>query len=313
MKTVKFLIILFFFAVNYFSSSAKLYADNKNSIKLEKHASQGKIVFSSFKGENWDLFMINPDGSGLIQLTNSQEEEKYPVIFPDGKKLAYATNQGEIWLREMGKESQKLGYLPENCTHPTWLPDVKKITFAAYTFKNRIENSNIWIADLEKGSTKKLIGNGGIKRYPAWSPDGMVFIYSSGFRGEGNKVVEDLWIADASGGNSKILVSNKASNIQPAWSPDGEWIAFASDQVGNMDIWLIDRLRKNLKQLTKHKAYDSDPCWSPDGSHLCFVSTRSGKMDIWIMDRNGENPRQLTDFKDHGDSKEPEWSKEFNH
>ena len=56
-----------------------------------------KIIFATnFKeprGPNFDLYLINIDGSGLEQVTFSDKFDGFPMFSPDGKKLVFASNR----------------------------------------------------------------------------------------------------------------------------------------------------------------------------------------------------------------------------
>lgn len=299
-------ISLLFFLISLLSVPELLYSAQA---KPQQTKEFGKIVFSSYMNESWQIWSVHPDGNNLMKLTGIAQDIHYPAVSPDGNKLAFANNEGEIWVMEKSKKTEKILKTPENCTHPVWSPDGSKIAFVCYFFINRKEDSDIWIADLKQERVWKLMKQEGIQSYPAWSPDGATIVYTTGYRISSNKIIEELWLVNSDGTNPGRLVADRFSNIQPDWSPDGKKIAFASDRSGNMEIWVVDRNGKNMRQLTRDKSYDADPNWSPDGSKICFTSTRSGKMDIWIMDIDGENTRQLTGLSDlYGESKEPDWS-----
>lgn len=303
-KVTRYVISVFLFMA-ILCGTGKLYPGQEGQ---KEHALLGKIAFSSYISRNWEIWIVDPDGTNPIQLTHTAHEEQYPAWSSDGSKIAYATNEGEIWIAETGKELQKIPNLPRNCTHPAWSPDGTEIVFTSYTFKEGKEDSDLWIADLKQRKVRKLMEQEGIQRNPAWSPDGSTIVYTSAYRGNRGRPIEDLWVVDANGINPRCLVANNSSNIQPDWSPDGRRIAFATDQTGNMEIWMVGKDGKNARQLTYDKAYDADPNWSPDGSKICFVSTRGGKMDIWVMDSDGGNLKQLTGLSDlQADSKEPDW------
>ena len=56
-----------------------------------------KIIFSSNMndpaGRNFDLFLINLDGTGLEQITFDVTFDSFPMFSPDGKKLVWASNR----------------------------------------------------------------------------------------------------------------------------------------------------------------------------------------------------------------------------
>ncbi len=56
-----------------------------------------QIIFASNmkdpRGGNFDLYLINVDGTGLEQLTFSETFDGFPMFSPDGKKLIFASNR----------------------------------------------------------------------------------------------------------------------------------------------------------------------------------------------------------------------------
>ncbi len=71
----------------------------------------GKIVFISKRttgtgvdnptGDS-EIFTINPDGTGLKQLTTNTGDDREPTLSPDGQKIAY-TSQGDPDLEPRGR------------------------------------------------------------------------------------------------------------------------------------------------------------------------------------------------------------------
>jgi len=300
--------LFIFFLVFSLSLSVPGFPDQQVQPEKENEYT-GSIAYASSKGGNWQIWSMNPEGGKAWQVTHGDQDLHYPAWDPNGRKIACADSSGRILIVERNGKQQVLPDLPENCTHPTWSPDGSKMAFTCHTFQSGREDSDIWVADLKTGKTRKLLEQQDIQNYPHWSPDGASLVYTSGYRASPTKVIEDLWLVIADGSNPRRLLSNGFSNVKPQWSPDGSRIAFASDQSGNMEIWVVDIDGKNITQRTSDRAYDVDPTWSPDGSQICFASTRSGKMELWIMEGSGANPKQLTGLSDpRGESLEPNWS-----
>lgn len=60
-------------------------------------AFNGKVAFMSNREGNWDIYVVNDDGSGLIQLTRGSANEGLPAWAPNGRALAYVSDQGGRW------------------------------------------------------------------------------------------------------------------------------------------------------------------------------------------------------------------------
>lgn len=56
-----------------------------------------QVVFMSGRAGNWDVYLINTDGSGLVQLTNDPADDGLPTWSPDGQAIAFVSNRGGPW------------------------------------------------------------------------------------------------------------------------------------------------------------------------------------------------------------------------
>ncbi len=60
----------------------------------------------------------------------------------------------------------------------------------------------------------------------------------------------------------------------PALSPDGNYVAYTTDEGGNLDIVVLPLAGGNRERVVDDPADDAQPAWSPDGSRLAFISAR---------------------------------------
>jgi TolB protein len=56
-----------------------------------------QVAFMSNRDGNWEIYVVNVDGSGLKRLTSNAANDGLPTWSPDGKTLAFVSNQGGAW------------------------------------------------------------------------------------------------------------------------------------------------------------------------------------------------------------------------
>jgi beta propeller repeat protein len=56
-----------------------------------------KIAFMSNRDGNWEIYLMNGDGSGLKRLTNNAANDGLSVWSPDGRNIAFVSDQGGAW------------------------------------------------------------------------------------------------------------------------------------------------------------------------------------------------------------------------
>ena len=285
---------------------------------------QARIVFSSNRDGNWEIYVMDADGGNQQNLTNNPNDDRYPSWSPDGKRIAFVSDRDghvmdgrptdEIYVMDAdGGNPQNLTNDPNDEWSPSWSPDGKRIAFASDR-EEPLRYFDIYVMDADGGNQQRLTNDPRDDRDPSWSPDGERIVFSA--RRDGHfetkfAVTFEIYVMDADGGNQQRLTENRKNDLGASWSPDGKRIAFASDRKGdfeNFDIYVMDADGGNPQRLTENRVYDWYPSWSPDGKRIAFAFDRNGNLenfDIYVMDANGGNPQRLTENR-HVDSR-PAW------
>jgi TolB protein len=73
----------------------KQLTDNKED--SAPAASGDRIAFMSDRTGNWEIYVMNVDGSGLKRLTNDSAIDGLPTWSPNGGSIAFVSNQGGAW------------------------------------------------------------------------------------------------------------------------------------------------------------------------------------------------------------------------
>lgn len=161
----------------------------------------------------------------------------------------------------------------------------------------------IYIADYDGASQRRVTVNRALNIFPVWSADGRSIAYTSYRRG-----YPDLYISNIYQGTLETPAqgNDRVHNWLAAWSPDGARVAFTTNRDGNPEIYVMNRDGSGLRRLTNHPAIDSTPTWSPAGNEVAFTSDRTGAPQIYVMSADGVgSPRRVTEG---GYADRPTWA-----
>jgi Tol biopolymer transport system component/erythromycin esterase-like protein len=196
-----------------------------------------KIAFSSNRSLSFHIYTINPDGSGLTQLTNNITASAYrswntsPRWSPDGTKITFrATRRGnnEIYVMNADGSSQvNLSNHSASDVDPCWSPDGKQIAFVS----DRDGLEEIYIMDVNGVNQTRLTFNDDKDTFPVWSPDGQWIAFYS--RRDGNY---EIYIMRPDGSEQTRLTDHYNFDGFPAWEPpksDTTLVRFENQLNGN--------------------------------------------------------------------------------
>jgi len=248
-----------------------------------------KLVCEGYADNNWDLFIMNADGSELSNLTRTPDvHELYPKVSPDGKKIAFLSDVGEgrtkvrsLWVMDIdGKNRRKI---VDYARQPFWSPDGKTLCYLPQEYKKFSAASNankgMMFVDLES-STSRLHPNDKLHHLfcPGFAPNGEWIVATvhggMGFK-HGNLLIK---------ANGPQVLDLKARGCRPCFSPDGQFLAWGltdheirvvpihwgvSPSLGKPVMKIIDK---------KNKIYHID--WSPDGKVLALARGKAGEGDL---------------------------------
>ena len=262
---------------------------------LTNFSTQGKIVFYSNRSGNPDIYIMNEDGSGQIQLTTETASDLVPDFSPDGSRILFCSDRDgnyEIYvMNNDGSNAHRLTSSSENEDHPCWSPDGLKVLF----IKDYSTKTEIWMMDSDGNNQKKLTSNNARDERPFLSPDGSTILFMS--NRDGNY---EIYLMDIDGSNQRRITNTIRHEIFPTWSPDGSKIAYSqnylSGGVPQAEVHLINPDGSEDIVLTSSAGRDENPRWSPDGNYLVFQSERDGNFEIYKMSKDGSDQQRLTNI-----------------
>ncbi|MHC4812261.1 MAG: TolB family protein [Planctomycetota bacterium] len=172
----------------------------------------GRVVFTSVRDGDMEVYSMEPDGSGIKRLTNRVGYDGGPFYSHDGSKIVLRSS-----FPAEGREKQRYqSFLKRNLMVPTKLE---------ITAMNR-DGSNF----------HKVTTNGKANFAPFWHPDNKRIIFASNQDSTNPRMPNfELYLINEDGTNQVRVTHNPSFDSFPMFSPDGKYLAFASNRFNPKD------------------------------------------------------------------------------
>jgi TolB protein len=242
-----------------------------------------KIVYETNRDGNWDLYLVNADGSNPVKLTNTPDvDELYPKPSPDGSKICFVADEGKgsakvrsvCYMNSDGTGRVKIA---DNAREPCWSPDGTAIAymkgeFAKFSYQD-FASKGLFIYDLKTGQTREHPNKKLEHLYTLnWAPDGNWFVATvhggMGFR-------HSILAIEANGDKVYDL---HLEGCRPNIRPDGKKIAWGHGDfcagVADLDLKGPTPKATNIQDMveSKNPIETYHVTWSPDGKYLTYTS-----------------------------------------
>ncbi len=190
----------------------------------------GRIVFTSLRNGDLDLYILDPKTNKITQLTNKLGYDGGAFFSNDCKQIVW---RAYYPLTEEEKEEYK-ELLKRRLIKP-----------------NKLE---IWVANSDGSNPRKITYLNSASFAPSFFKDGKRIIFSTNFSTDNPREFE-LWAIDIDGTRLERITYSKAFDGFPHFSPDGTKLLFASNRNNNLpgetNIFLADWKDKPIKYVER--------------------------------------------------------------
>ena len=164
-----------------------------------------KIVFTSTRSGDLELYTMNIDGTDVKQITDELGYDGGAFFSPDGKKLIFRASRPKT--KEEIKEYKDL--LAQGLVQPTEM--------------------ELFICNADGSDLRQLTNLGNANWSPFFHPSGEKILFSSNFEAE-KGFPFNLYLIDLDGKNLERVTHGETFDAFPVFSNDGRYLAFSSNR-----------------------------------------------------------------------------------
>lgn len=295
------------YAVSTDGGEPKQLTDGIGSESNPQWSADGQIIrFLSTESGSSQIWEINADGTGLLQVSSIDGDIDGFMYSADGAKVLYA--------KAVKTENLAIDLHPDMDKANVRIID--NLMYRHFDYWEDGSYSHIFIADIKDGAllNAKDINEGEKWDTPMatdfeigevqWSPDGKKVVYcSKKLYGKEYAVStnSDIFIYDLESGKTEnITTDNLGYDRNPSFSPNGQFIAWTSmEQPGNeadqRRLFILDVASNKKTYLTQ--GFDQNVeqyVWSGDSKNIYFASGIKGTEQLYKIDIETKTIAQIT-------------------
>ena len=298
---MKRIVILFFLSLSLlYTSAGSIFAEAPTV---------PKITFTSARDGNREIYIMKPDGSEQVNLTQHDAGDLQPAWSPTGEEILFVSDRDGIpdlyLMNADGSKVRRVFKRPARRRDPTWAPNGKQIAYSRGAGADWI----IYTAILGKQTEEPLTSG----YDPAWSPDGTEIAFVGDVFGR-----HRLSLINVHTRRQKRILPEKVIPRQshPSWSPTGEKLAFSWNNNplpippdlmpgeafevpiawhDTETIYIVHRDGTRLRQIVAEDGPQAIyPAWASGADEVLYTQMIDRRLQIFRIDVNSRIRVQLT-------------------
>jgi TolB protein len=181
------------------------------------------IAFEMAVEDDWGLYLVRPDGSGLRRIGQPGVNLFHPSWSPDGSELAVVSGRPQAWVaavvdlrtgfpRAIDTDSIQVASVK-------WSPDGQRLAFDGVINET---NFDLYTMNIDGSDRRRLTNHPAVDARPEWSPDGRRIVFHStrdyGSVGGSERWDEfELYTLEVATGSVRRLTRNRRFDAHPDW------------------------------------------------------------------------------------------------
>jgi tRNA A-37 threonylcarbamoyl transferase component Bud32 len=225
----------------------------------------GAIIYPRSGGGAPRRLMLVSRSGQATPLTLDPKGYANPRFSPDGRRVAVyiadpIISSRDVWVLDIGQRVWSRLTTNGISDKPIWTPDGRRVVYSS--------NDDLWwIAADGSGRPESLLVSVGSHFAGSITPDGRTVVFQE--TGSGVNGIRTLAFDSAPA--ARTIIPAAFDESVPALSPDGHWLAYQSDQTGQMEVYVRSYPQPGARVSVSLQG-GSEPVWAHNGRELFYRS-----------------------------------------
>jgi TolB protein len=227
---------------------------------------QGKIVFTSNRDGNLEIYTANDDGTQQVRVTDHPASDDSPSWSPDGYTILFTSDRDGAWniflVRADGANLRQLTTGTGSNTAPSWAMGGTAILFSS---SRDAVNGDLYLMDADGGNIRRITDAPDVKENSVMTRDGSTFYVTVN-----HKEMRSVASFTPASGDFRRLTPEDSQSLYVRLSRDESMLLFVSNRAGSYDVYARETATGVTKQLTNDPANILTPAWGKSTDEILY-------------------------------------------
>jgi serine/threonine-protein kinase len=227
-------------------------------------ATSGAIIYPRAGGVSIPRRLLLVSRAGVVTpLVPETKPYGNPRFSPDGRRVAFdindlTTSGRDLWVVDLGQRVWSRLTTDGLSNRPVWTPDGRRVVYS--------RNDDLWwVAADGSARPDSLLVAAGNRSAGSVTPDGRTVVFQETFSEASG--IRALTFDSAPA--ARMIIPASFNESAPALSPDGHWLAYQSDQTGQMEVY-VQSFPVPRGRIPVSVQGGSEPVWAHSGRELFY-------------------------------------------